>query len=339
MFSALLLESYPYLCFISNQRNFSHFLLNPMELIYGLHHFRPEHRHCIATIGNFDGVHCGHQAIFKKLKQKADALGLPVVVVIFEPQPQEFFSKDQPIPRLTRLREKLTIMNEYGVDRVVCLRFNDKLAALQATEFIESILIERLAVKFLLVGPDFRFGQRRQGDLMLLKQYGRKYGFEVDSLEPTTCQGKRVSSTWIRNLLQAGDLKQAQALLGHHYRMSGRVVHGDKRGRELNIPTANIHIQRKYSPILGVYAVEVFGISQGGIKGVANIGHRPTVGGTQTLLEVHLFNFDQDIYGQYVDVDFLHKLRDEERFDSFERLKQQINQDIKDAKAFFHHNH
>jgi len=306
-----------------------------MELIYGLHHLRPEHRHCVATIGNFDGVHRGHQAVFKKLKQKADELGLPAVVMTFEPQPQEFFAKDQPIPRLARLREKLAIMSEYGIDRVLCLRFNTQFAAMQATEFIESILIERLAVKFLLVGPDFRFGQLRQGDIILLKQYGLKYGFEVDSLEPTTYQGKRISSTWIRTLLQTGELKQAQALLGHHYRMSGRVAHGDKRGRTLNIPTANIHIQRKYAPILGVYAVEAFGISQSGIKGVANIGHRPSVGGTQTLLEVHLFNFDQDIYGQYIDVDFLHKLRDEKHYPSFERLKQQINQDIKDAKAFF----
>lgn len=306
-----------------------------MEFIYGLNHLTSAHRRCVATIGNFDGVHRGHQAVFSKLNQKADELGLPAVVIIFEPQPQEFFSANKPMPRLMRLREKLAIMERYGVDRVVCLRFNAKFAALSAAEFVERILVEMLAVNYLLVGPDFRFGQRRQGDLELLQQYGQKYSFEVDSLKPATYQGKRISSTWIRSLLQSGDIMQAQTLLGHHFRISGRVVHGDKRGRLLDVPTANIYMHRKCSPILGVYAVELFGVGKEGIKGVANIGNRPSVGGTRTLLEVHLFDFDRDIYGQYVDVDFLHKLRDEKRYNSLQLLKQQIKQDIKDAKAFF----
>jgi riboflavin kinase/FMN adenylyltransferase len=306
-----------------------------MELIRGLHNLRPRHHGCVATIGNFDGVHLGHQAVLGQLAEKADELLLPSLVITFEPQPQEFFAPDKATPRLTRLREKLKALPRYGVDRVLCLQFNQALASLPPDEFIKQILIEGLGVRYLVVGDDFRFGKGRAGDFAMLQRAGEQHGFPVVNMHTFNIEGERVSSTRVREALAKGDLDEAEKLIGRPYRMCGRVAHGDKRGRTIGFPTANIHLHRKATPVEGVFAVEMFGIEGEPVAGVANVGTRPTVDGTRSLLEVHLFDFDQDIYGKYIHVNFVHKLRDEERFDSFEELKKQILQDADDARAFF----
>ena len=306
-----------------------------MELIRGLHNLRARHHGCVATIGNFDGVHLGHQAVLGQLAEKADELSLPSLVITFEPQPQEFFAPEKANPRLTRLREKLKALPRYGVDRVLCLQFNQALASLPPEEFINRILIDGLGVRYLVVGDDFRFGKGRAGDFAMLQKAGEQHGFPVVNMHTFNIEGERVSSTRVREALAKGDLDEAEKLIGRPYRMCGRVAHGDKRGRTIGFPTANIHLHRKVTPVEGVFAVEMFGIEGEPVEGVANVGTRPTVDGTRSLLEVHLFDFDQDIYGQYIHVNFVHKLRDEERFDSFEELKKQILQDADDARAFF----
>jgi riboflavin kinase/FMN adenylyltransferase len=305
-----------------------------MELIRGLHNLAPRHRGCVATIGNFDGVHLGHQAVIGQLAEKARALKLPSVVVLFEPQPQEFFQGKQAPPRLTRLREKLLALRRFDVDRVLCLRFDARLAGLSADAFIRDILVEGLGVHYLSVGDDFRFGKGRRGDFRLLADAGSEHGFEVAPMGTFTLDDGRVSSTRIREALASGDLAQAARLLGRPYQMCGRVAHGDKRGRTIGIPTANLHLHRQVVPLKGVYVVEVFGLGPRAVAGVANIGTRPTVDGTRTLLEVHLFDFNQDIYGHYLDVAFLAKLRDEQRFASFDELKARIFRDVDEARAW-----
>jgi len=304
-----------------------------MELIRGLHNLRPEHRGCVATIGNFDGVHLGHQAVIGQLAEMGQELGLPTLVMLFEPQPMEFFKPVQSPARLTRFREKLRALSRYAVDRVLCVKFNDAFASLAPEAFVD-ILKDRLAVSYLVVGDDFRFGKDRTGDFALLQQQGRKYGFEVVLLHTFHIDGDRVSSTCIRKALDDGDLSTAEKLLGRPYRMCGRVVHGEKLGRTLGIPTANINVHRDVTPLTGIYVVEVFGLRGEPLAGVASVGTRPTVNGTHCLLEIYIFDFDQEIYGHYLQVDFLHKLRDEERFDSLDEMKAQIYRDIDDAKAW-----
>lgn len=306
-----------------------------MELIRGAYNLRPEHRGCVATIGNFDGVHLGHQAVLGQLAEKADDLGLPGVVIIFEPQPMEYFAPHKAAARLTRFREKIHALRRYSVDRVLVLRFDQQFAALSASAFIEQILVQGLDVRHLVVGDDFRFGNGRSGDFDLLCEAGRQHDFEVVNMHTFYINDERVSSTRIREALLAGKLHKAEQLLGRPYRMSGRVAHGHKRGRSINYPTANIHLHRHSTPIMGVYAVEMFGIAGEPLAGVANIGSRPTVDGTRTLLEVHLFDFDRDIYGCHVDIQFVEKIRDEQRFDSFEQLREQINKDAGQARRIF----
>jgi riboflavin kinase/FMN adenylyltransferase len=306
-----------------------------MELIRGLQNLRPRHRGCVATIGNFDGVHLGHQAVIGQLAEKAQALKLPTLVVVFEPQPQEFFMGRNAPARLTRLREKLLALRRYSVDRVLVIRFDERFAAMEAQDFISQVLIGGLGLRHLVVGDDFRFGARRRGDFAMLEQAGRRYGFPVINMHTFTIEGERVSSTRVRAALAAGDLEAAERLLGRAYRVCGRVAHGDKRGRTIGIPTANIHLHREVVPLKGVFAVEMFGIEGEPRPGVANIGTRPTVDGTRTLLEVHLLDFSGDIYGAHVNVNFLHKLRDERRFASFDELKQRIHLDIAQARDFF----
>ncbi len=306
-----------------------------MELIRGVHNLRRRHRGCVATIGNFDGVHLGHQAVLGQLAQKADPLGLPALVVTFEPQPQEFFAPGAAPARLTRFREKLQALRRYSVDRVLCVRFDRRFAALSAEAFIEGLLVGKLGVRYLVVGDDFRFGAGRAGDFEMLRQAGERHGFRVVNMHAFDIDGERVSSTRIRAALAEGDLGTAEKLLGRPYRMCGRVAHGDKRGRGLGFPTANIYLHRNKTPVQGVYAVEMFGLEREPVQGVANVGNRPTVEGTRTLLEVHLFDFDEDIYGRYVNVDFLHRIRPERRFDSFEALTGQIQRDVEKARAFF----
>lgn len=306
-----------------------------MELIRGLHNLKPRHRGCAATIGNYDGVHLGHQAVLGQLAQKASELGLPATVIVFEPQPQEYFHPDAAVPRLTRLREKLQALRRFGVERVLCLRFDDTLANMPPDEFIRRILVEGVGVRYLVVGDDFRFGRGRKGDFALLQQVGKKHGFPVVPMLTFNIDGARVSSTRVRAALAAGDLAGAEELLGRPYRMSGRVAHGAKRGRTIGIPTANVYLHRKATPVKGVYVAEVFGLDQEPLHAVANVGTRPTVDGTRGILEVHLLDFDQQIYGRYVHVNFLHKLRDEKRFDSLDELKRNIHLDIDHAREFF----
>lgn len=307
-----------------------------MELIRGISNLKPKHRHCVVTIGNFDGVHLGHQALLKNLTAIAHELNLPAVVITFEPQPNEFFHHAAIPPRLMRLREKIIALKNCGIDRVLCLRFDEQLAAIGAEDFIGKILVEGLAIRYIVIGDDFHFGFKRRGDLTLLQQVGDVANFTALKMGQIAVGNERVSSTRIRKALEAGDLSVAKKLLGRPFFMSGRVAHGNKRGRIIGFPTANIYLHRRAVPLSGVYVVKVHGINPVPLQGVANVGTRPTVGGTRSLLEVHLLDFAQDIYGCHVDVEFLHKLRDEERYESFDLLKQQILIDAQQARDFFH---
>ena len=306
-----------------------------MELVRGLHNLRPEHRGCAATIGSFDGIHLGHQAVLTQLAAHGRERRSPVTLITFEPQPREYFMPQEAPPRLTRFREKLEVLQHCGIDRVVCLRFNAYLASLTADEFIQRIMLDGLAVKYLVVGDDFRFGKGRIGDYALLEQAGKTHGFPVVTMPTFNIGNHRVSSTRIRVALNKGDFNSAGALLGRPYWMSGRVAHGDKRGRTIGFPTANIFLHRNAVPVDGVFAVELCGIDGRPIAGVANVGTRPTVDGSRALLEVHLFDFDRDIYGRHVQVSFMKKLRPERKFESFELLKRQIELDAEQARAFF----
>ncbi|GGO88266.1 riboflavin biosynthesis protein [Marinobacterium nitratireducens] len=304
-----------------------------MELIRGLHNLRDKHRVCVATIGNFDGVHRGHVKVLDQVKAKGLELGLPTVAIIFEPQPREFFAGAEAPPRLTRFDEKVRLLRDQGVDRVLCLPFNDRLRSMSAARFIDELLLEGLAVRHFVVGDDFRFGCDRKGDYAMLEQVGREKGFSVEHMETYLLDGERVSSTRVRLALQANDLDGAQRLLGWRYRICGRVMHGQKLGRTLGVPTANVRMHRFAAPLRGVYAVRVR-IGDGSIHpGVANIGMRPTVHGTQPVLEAHLFDFTGDLYGQLLNVEFDAFIRDERKFDGLEQLKQQIQQDIDAARA------
>ncbi|MCG8426175.1 MAG: bifunctional riboflavin kinase/FAD synthetase [Chromatiales bacterium] len=307
-----------------------------MQVIRGLHNLCAAHRGCVATIGNFDGVHLGHRAVLANLQAKAHELGLPTTVITFEPQPLEFFAPDRAPARLTRVREKLLALQDAGVERVVLLEFNAKLAQMEAADFVQQLLVDGLDVRYLFVGDDFRFGCERQGDIELLRQVGREHGFEVENRQTFMVGDARVSSTRIREALSQGDLEAAESYLGRPYMICGRVAHGYERGRTIGFPTANIDLHRKVSPLQGVYAVSVHGLPQGVLSGVANIGNRPTVeGDNRYLLEVHLFDFAEQIYGAHLQVEFCKKLRDEQRFESFEALRQQIELDARTAREFF----
>jgi riboflavin kinase/FMN adenylyltransferase len=306
-----------------------------MELVRGLHNLRPRHRGCAATIGNFDGVHLGHQSVLGQLAERAAELQVPVTVVTFEPQPREYFSPQSAPPRLTRFREKVEALRRFGVDRVVSLRFDSRIAEMAPEAFVRKILLEGLGVKYLVVGDDFRFGRDRAGTFTMLQQAGDEHGFPVVNMHTFDIKGSRVSSTRVREALASGDLAAAEALLGRQYRMSGRVAHGDKRGRQIGFPTANIHLHRTATPVSGVFAVEMFGLPHEPVPGIANVGTRPTVDGTRTLLEVNLFNFSGNIYGCHVQVEFLKKIREERHFESFEALKEQIERDVVQARGYF----
>lgn len=305
-----------------------------MELIRGTHNIRARHHGCVLTIGNFDGVHRGHQALLSHLAQEGKRLGLPSVVMIFEPQPPEFFAPDKVPARLTRLRDKVKYLAHYGADYLLCVKFNKQFASLTPEVFISHLLVEQLGVKFLVVGDDFRFGKNRQGDFAGLCEAGKRFGFTVRSTESFCDNGTRISSTAIRRALECDDLAQAEALLGHPYRISGRVVHGNELGRTIGFPTANIPLKRLTAPVSGVYAVDVYGLGPKPLPGVANIGSRPTVQGKERQLEVHLIDVAMDLYGQHPDVVLRKKLRNEQRFASLDELKAQIAQDEIAAREF-----
>lgn len=289
------------------------------------------------TIGNFDGVHLGHQAMLAKLRAAAAARGLPACVMTFEPHPREFFAPDKAPVRLTSLREKLELLAQHGVERVHLCRFNFALAQVTAEDFIERILVRGLGVRWLQVGDDFRFGARRAGDLNMLKAHAARHGYAVEAMATLELDGERVSSTAVREALAAGDMGKAGRLLGHPYRISGRVVRGDQLGRKLGFPTANVQMKHNRPPLTGIFAVEFRRGNGAPVQGVASLGVRPTVKaqGAASVLEVYLFDFKEEIYGESVSVDFLHKFRDEAKYVDLETLKQQIARDVMDARNFF----
>ncbi|QHM73967.1 bifunctional riboflavin kinase/FAD synthetase [Mixta intestinalis] len=306
-----------------------------MKFIRGIHNLRAQHRGCVLTIGNFDGVHRGHKALLARLREEGQRRGLPVVVMLFEPQPLELFATDKAPARLTRLRDKLKYLAQEGVDAVLCVRFDRRFAAVSAQSFVNDLLVDKLGVQFLAVGDDFRFGAGREGDFLLLQKAGVEYGFDVISTE-TFCEGgKRISSTAIRQALADDNLALAETLLGHPFALSGRVVHGDALGRTIGFPTANILLRRIVSPVKGVYAVDVHGLSEQPLPGVANIGTRPTVAGLRQQLEVHLLDVSMNMYGRHIEVVLRQKIRNEQRFPSLDALKEQIAKDVVTAREFF----
>ncbi|RLM28186.1 riboflavin biosynthesis protein RibF [Brenneria alni] len=307
-----------------------------MQLIRGIHNLRAHHYGCVLTIGNFDGVHRGHQMLLERLKQEGRSRGLPVMVMIFEPQPQELFSVKKAPARLTRLRDKVNYLRKAGVDYLLCVKFDAHFAANHARTFVSTLLVEKLGVRFLVVGDDFRFGAGREGDFLLLQKAGLDAGFEVISTASFCNDGKRVSSTAIRDALNNDDLMLAENLLGHPYSISGRVIHGKELGRTIGFPTANLSLKRQVSPVNGVYAVSVYGLGDEPLPGVANIGTRPTItGDNRQQLEVHLLDTTMDLYGRHIEVVLRKKIRNEQRFASLEALKQQIADDVVTARVFF----
>lgn len=306
-----------------------------MRLIRGLHNLRSHDQHCVATIGNFDGVHRGHDAVFQRLIELGREHQLPATVITFEPLPTEFFAPEQAPARLTRLREKAWVMADKGIDTLLVLRFDEALARLDPQTFVSRLLVDGLAVRSLLVGDDFRFGQGRCGDFTLLRELGGDHGFEVASLDTVRQDNVRISSTRVRRALAEGDLALARALLGRPYGLHGRVAHGERRGRTLGFPTANLHLHRHSTPLSGVYAVRVHGLDAHPLPGVANVGTRPTVAGSDSRLEVHLFDFDRQIYGRHLRVEFYAHLRAEQKFPTLAALRAQIARDSAAARAVF----
>ena len=306
-----------------------------MELIRGLHNLRPRHRGCVLTIGVFDGVHVGHRALLDRLAVLGEDFNLPSVLMMFEPQPQEVLPFLVTPARLTSIRDKLCALSGTAVDRVLCVRFDAKFARRSATTFVEDILVRGLGARHIVVGDDFRFGHAAVGDTELLREMGARHGFEVHRRDTYRVAGDRVSSTRIRNALAIGQLDTAAELLGRRYSVSGRVRFGRRLGRTIGFPTANVALRHPVVPLSGVFVVRVrVHDDPRSLRGVANIGVRPTVDGQTRLLEVHLFDFDEDLYGKHVCVEFHAKLREERRFPSLEALTEQIGRDSDAARAY-----
>jgi riboflavin kinase/FMN adenylyltransferase len=307
-----------------------------MLLSCSLASLTPAQRGGVVTLGNFDGVHLAHQRMIQALVAQAHAWGVSSGVILFEPQPLEFFS-ELPPARLTSFEEKCQVLEGLGVDYVLRLEFNEAMAAMPAEAFVETVLVKALGVKHVLVGDDFRFGWQRQGDLALLTRLGTQHGFTTEGLASIMDGSDRISSTGVRQALKAGEFDRAARWLGRPYSMRGVVQHGDQRGRTLGYPTANLDPGRNPLPFTGVYAVKVHGLGPTPLLGMANLGTRPTVDGRKTLLEVNIFNFDQTIYGQGIEVEFCHKIRNEQRFESLDALKAQIHADHLAVESYFHH--
>jgi riboflavin kinase/FMN adenylyltransferase len=305
------------------------------QLLRGLHNLRPEHRGNVVTIGAFDGVHLGHQAILQQVVEQAKVLNLPSLAMVFEPQPHEFFSGEKAPARLMRLGEKVEALFAAGIERVFCLPFNRLLSQLSAEDFIQRVLVDGLGTRYLVVGDDFRFGCQRKGDYALLAASAQQQGFKLTDTGTYIVNAERVSSTRIRQVLEAGNFSDVPALLGKPYTISGRVVYGQQLGRQLGAPTANVHLHRYRSPLSGVFVVETTLANGEVLPGVANVGVRPTVcGDAKPILEVHLFDRNDDLYGQKIIVEFKQKIREEKRFDSVDILREQIQQDIQQARLF-----
>ena len=311
-----------------------------MQCVRGLHNIRPAHHGCVATIGKFDGVHLGHQTILARLRESAARLQVASCVIVFEPQPREFFNPETAPVRLTRLRDKLQLFREAGIDQVLCIAFNKRFRQLSAAEFVQTVLVDALGIQHLQVGDDFRFGCDRAGDFAFLQNAGLHNNFSVEPLATIEVAGQRVSSTRLRAALAAADFTLAQQLLGRPYTIAGRVLHGKKLGRTLNAPTANVQLKRHRVPLHGVYLVSVRLPNGRQLPGVANIGTRPTVDTAQQAhLEVHLLDFSGDLYGQYLAVTFHKKIRDEQRFASLSQLQEAIAADIARAHTLWQHFH
>ncbi|MDH4072995.1 MAG: bifunctional riboflavin kinase/FAD synthetase [Gammaproteobacteria bacterium] len=281
----------------------------------------------VATIGSFDGLHLGHQALLDRVVREAATRGLPAVVMSFEPTPKEFFQAASPPARLMRFREKFEALRSAGVDIFFCPRFDEAMKNIAADTFIRRILVHALNVRHVVVGDDFRFARGREGHLDMLRRAGNAIGFTVEQAASVLEGGERVSSSAIRDALWQGNVDKATRLLGHPYRMSGKVILGERVGRLLGYPTANVNLNRKQSAVMGIFAVRVSGRNWGPHDAVASIGTRPTFGGEKPLLEVHLFDFDREIYGEYIHVDFVARLRSEEKFDDVDALVEQMHRD------------
>jgi riboflavin kinase/FMN adenylyltransferase len=286
----------------------------------------------VVCIGAFDGVHLGHRAVLDRVHERASLLGLASVAISFEPIPRTFFARAVAVPRLASMREKVAALIGAGMQRVLLLRFDAALAAMSAEEFVARVLVARLGAREVWVGEGFRFGHDRVGDVNLLRRLGQSHGFVADEVSPFELDGARVSSSRIRALLAAGDFDNAARLLGRRFTIGGHVVRGQQLGRKLGYPTANLRLAPRVAPIGGIFAVRVHGVSAGAMPGVASLGVRPTVDGTEPLLEAHLFDFDGDLYGKRIEVEFVEKLRDEEKFSDLATMVQQIDRDAAQAR-------
>jgi riboflavin kinase/FMN adenylyltransferase len=302
-----------------------------MELIRGLAGLRDRHRGCAVTIGAYDGIHLGHQKLLTRLSAHARRHGRPAMVLTFEPMPREYLVPNDPPARLTSWRERWRIFGRTSVDYLWLLRFGETLRNLPGEEFA-MLLARNLRARVVVVGHDFRFGRNGEATAPMLEEAGKRLGFEVDVVPPITLDGCRVSSSGVRGALAQGDFDLAKRRLGRPYSMIGRVTHGNRLGRDLGFPTANLRIARRRSPLAGIFAVRVHGVGDGPLPGVASLGTRPTVSGTETLLETHLFDFFGDLYGREIEVEFVAKLRDEERFPTLDALVQQMQRDAAAAR-------
>ncbi len=306
-----------------------------MKLLCGFQRILELKSSTAATIGNFDGVHRGHQALLSKLRLHAESMQLPMLVMLFEPQPSEYFHSQHAPARLSSLREKIDVLRQYGVDYVCCLKFDQSLASMAALEFAKRIIFSLLQTKYLLVGEDFRFGRDRLGDSELLKKIGHESSCIVENFPDFFIDNQRVSSTKIRQMLVVGELDSAAKFLGKSYSMCGRVVRGEGRGRQWGIPTANLNVCRTTLPLKGVFCVRVLRQGKPALTGVANIGCRPTVDGSKNVLEIHLFDINESLYGEMLQVCFLQKIRDEMKFSSVDALIAQIHLDVAAAKNYY----
>ncbi len=309
-----------------------------MEIIRGEHNIRPRHRECVATIGNFDGVHRGHQAVLRALMVQAKSIGAASTVVVFEPQPAEYFTAGRPPARLTRLREKAALLAGLGIEQMLIMPFGANLASRPAELFVRKLLIDGLAVRGLIVGDDFKFGSHRSGDFDLLKRSALEHGFFIRRADSFLTAGERVSSTSIRALLREGLLRDVLPMLGRRYSMSGRVVYGQQRGREMGFPTANLDLHRRESPLGGIFAASVRGLGPMALPAIAYVGNRPILDSSKWVLEVHLFDFSENIYGRHIDVEFVEKIRDDLPFTDFDALARQIALDCRVARRLLNLN-
>ena len=284
-------------------------------------------------IGAFDGVHRGHGAVLAKVRERAQAADLEPIAISFAPIPRVYFARGAAVPQISSVREKIVALRDAGMSRVLLLRFDARLAAMSAADFIAGVLVKRIGAREVWVGEGFRFGHGREGDLAMLRREGAAHGLRAEAIEAFVIDGERVSSSRIRPLLAAGEFDVAARLLGRRFAIGGHVVRGAQLGRKLGYPTANLRLGSRTAPVAGVFAVRVAGVQAMPMPGVASLGTRPTVDGREVLLEAHLFDFDGDLYGRRIEVEFVHKLRDEEKFDNLDAMVRQIDLDAQAARG------